>query len=37
MLPFVLIPVAEIVTGIVGAIVVRKLAPKKINLDIEFD
>jgi hypothetical protein len=37
MLPLALIPVAEIITGIVGVIVVRKLAPKKINLDIEFD
>jgi hypothetical protein len=37
MLPFVLIPVAEIVTGIVGAIVARKLTPKKINIDMEFD
>lgn len=37
MLPLALIPVAEIITGIVGAIVVHKLAPKKISLDIEFD
>jgi hypothetical protein len=37
MLPIVLIPIAEIVSSIAGAVVVHKLLPKKINLDVEFD
>lgn len=38
MLPLAIIPPAiEILAGVVGAIVVHKVIPKKINIDIEFD
>lgn len=38
MLPLAIIPPAiEILVGVVGAIVVHNVLPKKINIDIEFD
>ena len=38
MLPLAIIPSAiEILAGVVGAIVVHNVLPKKINIDIEFD
>lgn len=37
MLPLALIPIAEVVGSIAGAVVVHKLLPKKINLEVEFD
>lgn len=37
MLPLATIPLAEIVTGLVGAAIAHKLMPKKISLDVEFN
>lgn len=37
MLPLAAIPIAEIVVSIVSAIVIHKVTPKKINIDIKFD
>ncbi len=38
MLPLAILPPAlEILAGVVGAIVVHNVLPKKINIDIEFD
>jgi len=37
MLPLAAIPLAEIITGLVGAAIAHKLMPKKISLDVEFD
>lgn len=37
MLPLALVPVAEIIAGLAGAVVVHKIMPKRIAIDVEFN